>query len=500
MLKTRYSGVLIWICAVLSALIFTIDLFTPLGIADGVLYTIVIMLTVWIGGQRQTLLAALGTTILTFGGMLFSPAGEDLTIYVTNRVLALISIWGSTFVILKFKQAELAATKNRDSLRALFEYATEGIIITNSKGQITMVNPEAEKQFGYQKGELLNQRIEVLIPKRLEKTHEGKRAEYYQHPHERYKGSNLELVARRKDNTEFPVEISLSNYTLGDEIFVIAFVIDITRRKQQQDALKKANEELTQSAIELKHTNAELENFAYVSSHDLQEPLRKIQSFGDRLKTREGEKLSEEGKDYLGRMLNASGRMQTLINDLLTFSRLTSQAQAFVPVNLNHVLEQVLSDMEITIEKTAARIERDELPVIEAEPTQMRQLFQNLIGNAIKFKKEDQPPHVRITAKKISAGDTHKADLTDYIQIFVEDKGIGFDEKYHDKIYNIFQRLEGRKYEGSGIGLAICKKITSRHGGDITAKSQVGQGTTFIVTLPVRHVVRKESKTEMITV
>jgi two-component system, LuxR family, sensor kinase FixL len=495
-LKSRYSEFLKWSCYVISASIFVIDLFTPLGIADGVLYTIVIMLSIWIGGERTTLFAAVATSLLTLLGMSFSPPGEDLEIYITNRVFALISIWASTYVIIRFKQADLAATRNRDSLRALFEYATEGIIISNRNGDIVMANPQSEKQFGYESGELIGKPVDLLVPRRVASQHARNRKEYYHDPHKRYKGTGMELVGRRKDESEFPVEISLSHYSLGGEMFVIAFVIDITRRKEQQDAIKRANEELVQAAQELKQTNAELENFAYVSSHDLQEPLRKIQSFGDRIKVREGGKLSEEGQDYLDRMLNASARMQRLINDLLSFSRLTSQAQAFVRVDLNQVLTEVLSDLEIAIEQKSARIERGELPVIEAEPTQMRQLLQNLIGNALKFTHEGVTPRIRIYA---AGPETPHAGRDPYIQLCVEDEGIGFDEKYHDKIFTIFQRLDGRKYEGSGIGLAICKKIANRHGGDIRAQSAVGKGTRFIVTLPLHQKVKNETKKELLT-
>jgi len=497
-LKTKYSEIYVWACYVLSAAIFTMDLFTPLSIADGVLYTMVIMLTIRIGNERSTLYAVLACTLLTVLGALFFPKGEGSAIFISNRFLAIAFIWSAAFVIIKFKKAEQNASRNRDSLRALFKYATEGIIISNQNGEITMANPQAEKQFGYDKGELINEKIEILVPNRYKENHSKKREQYYKTPHERYKGSGLELVGKRKDQSEFPVEISLSNYLMDGKLYVISFIIDITRRKEQQDTIKKANEDLLQSATELKRINGELENFAYVSSHDLQEPLRKIQSFGDRLKIREKDKLSEDGVNYLERMLNASARMQCLINDLLAFSRLSSQAQAFMPVNLNQILADVLSDLEISIEKNGARVSSAGLPVIEAEPTQMRQLFQNVIGNALKFKKDDEPPVINIFARQSdSATGDYLQDGS--VQIFIEDNGIGFDEKYHDKIFNIFQRLDGRKYEGSGIGLAICKKIVDRHGGTIMAKSSLGKGTTFIITLPLRQNLKKEIKPELLT-
>ncbi|HXC04013.1 MAG TPA: ATP-binding protein, partial [Bacteroidia bacterium] len=213
-----------------------------------------------------------------------------------------------------------------------------------------------------------------------------------------------------------------------------------------------------------------------ISSHDLQEPLRKIQSFGDRLKTGERDQLSEQGKDYLDRILNAASRMQNLINDLLAFSRVSTRVQEFSSINLNTLLKEVLSDMEVSIERAGAEVVSELLPTIPGEPTLIRQLFQNLISNAVKFRKPDIAPRIRIYSKTVTGSNPH-------VDLYFEDNGIGFDEKYLDKIFNIFQRLEGQKYEGSGIGLAICKKIALKHGGTITAKSEPGKGALFIVSL-----------------
>lgn len=369
---------------------------------------------------------------------------------------------------------------SKEGLLALFQYATEGILITNDKGEIIKINPSAEKLFGYEHDELLGKLIETLIPRKHMHKHVGQRDKYSENPHPRSMGIGMDLYARRKDDSEFPVEVSLSPVNTKEGRFVIAFIIDITIRKKQDDDLKKTHKELKHFSEELKASNSELENFAYISSHDLQEPLRKIQAFGDRLKTIEGEKFTEQGKDYLERMLNAADRMQVLINDLLLFSRLTSRSDPFESVDLNAVLKGVLNDMEITIEVSKAKIESELLPTIDAAPLQMRQLFQNMISNAIKFRKDGDAPLVKIYSKKISPKSSQEKEM---IEIYFEDNGIGFDEKYNDRIFNIFQRLEGKKYEGSGIGLAICRKIAMKHGGNIIAKSQVSKGATFIVSL-----------------
>ncbi|HEY6245348.1 MAG TPA: ATP-binding protein [Pyrinomonadaceae bacterium] len=251
---------------------------------------------------------------------------------------------------------------------------------------------------------------------------------------------------------------------------------------------QRAQDRLGRTAAMLSQSNRELQDFASVASHDLQEPLRKIQAFGDRLRQKCEGQLSEAGIDYLGRMLNAASRMQTLINDLLTFSRVTTKAQPFSKVDLNVIARDVLSDLEVRIEQTGGSVEVTDLPVIDADPLQMRQLFQNLIANALKFRKPDQPAVVKIFAdcnSQIAEGATWAFANNENWQISVADNGIGFDEKYLDRIFTVFQRLHGRNtYEGTGVGLAVCRRIVERHNGSITARSKPGQGATFIVKLP----------------
>ncbi|PMB48168.1 histidine kinase [Fischerella thermalis CCMEE 5330] len=248
-------------------------------------------------------------------------------------------------------------------------------------------------------------------------------------------------------------------------------------------AQAKLLEQETRQRQELSRSNEELQEFAFVASHDLQEPLRKIKTFGDRLKASYGDVLNEQGRDYLERMQNAARRMQTLIEDLLTLSRVTTRAQPFVAVDLLQVTQEVLSDLEISIQQTGATIEIGELPVIDADPLQIRQLLQNLIGNALKFHQKEIQPIVKIYSQLLYDPEHVSAEQC---QIIVEDNGIGFNEKYLDRIFNVFQRLHGRsEYDGTGIGLAICRKIVERHQGTINARSEPGQGAKFIVTLPI---------------
>jgi PAS domain S-box-containing protein len=265
---------------------------------------------------------------------------------------------------------------------------------------------------------------------------------------------------------------------------------DITDLKKSENALRVSEGKLRQFTTQLERSNRELQDFAYVASHDLQEPLRKIVVFGERLKDQGGGKLDAQSGDYLERMQKAATRMQTLINDLLTFSRVTTKARPFVQVDLAEVAREVINDLEGRIELVKGRVEVETLPLIDAEALQMRQLFQNLIGNALKFRRPDLPPVVKVAAQIITgpSSDGGTAVIKKLCRLTVSDNGIGFDEKYLDRIFNVFQRLHSRnEYEGTGMGLAIARKIVLFHHGEITAKSKPGEGTTFIVTLPVTH-------------
>jgi PAS domain S-box-containing protein len=279
---------------------------------------------------------------------------------------------------------------------------------------------------------------------------------------------------------------------------VIVAVMDITERKLTEEKIKKLNSELENLIEELRRSNKELEQFAYIASHDLQEPLRKIRAFGNRLDTKYKDVLDERGKDYLERMQSAAERMQALINDLLTFSRITTRAKPFVPVDLRMTVAEVLSDLELLKEKLNGNVDVGELPTIDADPTQMRQLMTNLIHNALKFHRKDVPPEVEIYSEivenihqldvELDEFSGEKRETPKFCKIYIKDNGIGFDEKYKERIFQLFQRLHGRsEYEGTGIGLSICKKIVDRHKGTIDAFSKVDHGATFVVILPMKQ-------------
>lgn len=260
----------------------------------------------------------------------------------------------------------------------------------------------------------------------------------------------------------------------------IATYQDIT--ETERNALQ-----MQEYTLKLERSNRELQDFAYVASHDLQEPLRKIEAFGDRLVKKYAKELPEEGQMFVERMQNAAGRMRRLINDLLAYSRVVSKANPFTKVNLNEVMTGVLSDLQIRIDEAGATIKVGDLPEIEGDTTQMRQLLQNFLANAVKFRKKDVAPVVEIAARLSSDIEAY-GDGDPRVIITIADNGIGFDNAYKDQIFKIFHRLHGRlEYEGTGIGLATCRKIVERHHGLVDADGRPNEGATFTITLPVKQ-------------
>jgi PAS domain S-box-containing protein len=414
------------------------------------------------------------------------------------------------------KLAEAALRHEHDFIEAVLEVAGALVVVLDRQGRIERFNRACERTTGYTFAEVHGRPLwdMFLLPEERQSVMSvflQLRAGDFPLNHENYW---LTKDGRRR-------LIAWSNNCLineqGEVEHVIATGLDITEARLAEEALQRAHGELEQrvqertaelaqanqalraeigtreraerrivlQAEDLARSNEELEQFAYVASHDLQEPLRKIRAFGDRLEACCGAVLSGEGRDYLNRMENAAGRMQTLIDDLLTYSRVTTQGRPFVPVDLGQIVTEVLSDLEVRIEQTGATIQVGELGTIEADPAQMRRLLQNLIGNALKFRRAEAPLEVWITGELVE-------DKTPgggrYYRLEVRDNGIGFDDKYAERIFAVFQRLHTREeYEGTGMGLAICRKIVDRHGGTIAARGRPGEGASFVVALPVRQ-------------
>ncbi len=350
----------------------------------------------------------------------------------------------------------------------LLEAAPDAIILADRGGSIQLVNREAERMFGWERDDLLGEPVEVLIPQRFHDDHVGHREGYMEDPSSRPMGMGLELYGVRQDGSEFPVEISLSPLATEDGDLVMAAVRDMTEREE-------ARRELQRYAKRLERSNQDWEQFAHVVSHDLQEPIRMVRSYAQLLEDRYGDAFDEDGEEFLGYLTEGAERMHRVIQGLLQYSRVDTRASAPEVVDPREALTDALSDLAITLDETDANVEVEEMPPVVVDRSQLTQVFQNLVSNAVKFRRDDVPPEVRV------GGDLEG----EVVHVRVADNGIGIEEHQRERIFTIFQRLHGRgAYQGEGVGLSVCKKIVERHDGRIWVESAVGKGSTFHFTLP----------------
>jgi len=375
-----------------------------------------------------------------------------------GTVLGLVMVGLAAFTV----RRELGARRRAEErFRTVVEAAASGLIMADRNGTIVLANREAERMFGYAPGELNGELVERLVPSASRGQHPGFRAGFLAHPQPRAMGAGRDLFGVRKDGSEIPVEIGLSPIATKDGVFVLASVVDITERKRAEEELRRSNEEL--------------ERFAYVASHDLQEPLRMVASFVQLLGQRYKGRLDADADEFIGYAVDGAHRMQQLIQDLLTYSRVGTRGGALVPTDTGAVLDRALVNLKLALEESGSVVSHGPLPTVRGDPGQLEHLFLNLMGNAIKFR-GTEPSRIHVSAT--DAG-------PDGWRISVRDNGIGIEADYFERIFVIFQRLHGREqYGGTGIGLAIAKKIVERHGGRIWVDSEPGRGATFSFTLP----------------
>ncbi len=355
---------------------------------------------------------------------------------------------------------------SKEAYQALFDAAPDAMIIADIRGKIKMASNKAEQLFGYRKEELIGKDITFLVPDQFMQTLTGRISESGIAFDVDEMGTIQDLVARRKYGSEFPAEVSLRQLFFDGQHLITAAFRDVSEKK-------KMISELLDSLHALESKNKELEQFAYIASHDLQEPLHTIESFIQLFEHEYGDSLDENARQYLRFISKAAGRMSALIHDLLEYSRLGQKAE-MSEVDSAEVLKNTLQNIESLIHESGAEIDVGPLPRLRANESMLLLLFQNLICNAIKFQKKDVKPRIRIRATEEGS----------FWKFSFEDNGIGIEEEQAEKIFIIFQRLHSRaEYEGTGIGLAQCRKIVELHGGRIWIESKPGEGTTFFFTM-----------------
>jgi PAS domain S-box-containing protein len=487
--------------AALMSAIFAFDLGTGIGVAAAVAYMGAVWLTYGTGSRCWIYVVAAACSVFTIAGLLLSLPAGAIWQPIANRALALGAIWMTALLGVRSLRAEhrwreasypapesergdpatMRLERLEERFRTALESAPMAVLLTDQDGKIVLANKETRRLFGYARDELAGQAVEQLIPERLRRRHVALRRDFDHESSCRRMGTGRELRGLRKDGSEFAVEVGLSQVYTERGLSIVCAMVDITERLALRERQRKLTQELAQRVEELdeavsalKRSNEDLEQFAYVASHDLQEPLRMVTSYVELLQETYGDALDDEGREFMKFAVDGANRMKLLIRDLLRYSRVGTNEQELVPVDLEVALDDALTGLEVAVKESEAEITRDPLPTIRAVATQISQLFQNLVGNAIKYR-GDRRPKIHVGSKRCGR----------HWEFFVRDNGIGIEPTYFERVFVIFQRLHGREeYSGTGIGLALCKKIVERCGGTIRIESVPGEGTTVYFTLP----------------
>jgi PAS domain S-box-containing protein len=387
---------------------------------------------------------------------------------LVGLLIALAAEWSVRHENVKRGRAEETLRGMEGRYRGLLEAAPDAMVVVNQGGEIVLLNVQAEKQFGYRRDELVGQKVKNIIPEGFAERLIADGTRSAAEALAQQIGTGIELSGRRKDGSEFPIEIMLSPLENAEGILVTAAIRNISMRKN-------ADLHLLQKVEELNRSNEDLQQFSYVASHDLQEPLRMVASYTQLIASRYKGKLDADADEFIDFAVDGCNRMQRLIQDLLAYSRSGTDGKALQKRSSEDALNNALKNLSGTIAESGAVVTHDALPVITTDETQLEQVFQNLVGNAIKYRGTHVPTvHISAAQKGL-----------DEWTFSVRDNGLGIEAQYFERIFILFQRLHGRtEFKGTGIGLAICKKIVEGLGGRIWVKSQVGKGSTFYFTLP----------------
>ena len=408
-------------------------------------------------------------------GELIHHSRSGSEIIVSTRWVLRRDPGGSPAGILESNRDITQRVAEEKKFRNLLESAPDAMVIVNSAGYIQLINAQTEKLFGYSREELIGQHTEKLMPERFHSLHVQHRQDYSHSPRPRSLGAGLELYGRRKDGTEFPVEISLSPIKTGEDVLVASAIRDITDRRRAEEAIESQRAALAQSNNELTAANKELEAFSYSVSHDLRAPLRHIDGFARLLGDTYADNMPQQIRHYLERILAAADQMGRLVDSLLNLARIgRKELIRQEAVNLGDLVRGTISEFSAETENRGIEWCIHALPAVSCDPTLLSLVFSNLLSNALKFTRAVEHPVIQV-GTHMNGG---------RMTLFVRDNGVGFDSRYADKLFGVFQRLHREEdFEGTGIGLATVQRIIQRHGGEVWAESTPGQATTFYFTL-----------------
>jgi PAS domain S-box-containing protein len=447
------------VAIVLGLGLLLFDIITGTQPAFVVFYALAVAIYARPGRRSDPLAAGIVCSGLLVVGWLSHNPGAAQTADLVNRGIALAAIWLTV--------ALLASRTRVVQLGDVLDSTADAIAVADRRNIISLVNSNMGPVLNYGPGELIGKPVSDIIPEIMDKRGDEMRHGVFSYTRQRPAGSISEMRARRSDGVEFPAEVKLSPMQFEGETHTVVVIRDVTDRK-------RAERELALRTTELERSNAELEQFAYVASHDLQEPLRMVSSYVQLLARRYKERLDADADEFIDFAVDGAERMRVLINDLLEFSRVGTDSKELESIDCDVVLDRAIANLRAATEESRVTITHDRLPTVMADDTLFVRLFQNLIGNAIKFRRDVDP------AVHVSASPEEKEWVFSF-----KDNGIGIAPEHYERIFQVFQRLHSRtEYPGTGIGLAVCKKVVERQNGRMWVESDLGKGATFFFSVP----------------
>lgn len=443
----------LWVTTIaLAVVVFVSDLLTPLGVAMGAFYILVVLPTLWLPGARVTWGWAAACTALVGVGYVFSPPGPMREAALANRALSVVLLWVAAALANAKKQAA-------NPFRLAVQQAPYAVVISDEEGHIAFANPEAERLLGYRERELEGQPVEILVPDRFRAGHPDERRRFIEEPRIRPMGTGRDLPALRKDGEEIPTQIGLTHFMTDRRRFVVATIIDVSERQRAERRISIQNEELR--------------TLLHAVSHDLKEPLRGVESFARLLDEQSSPRLDEKGRELLFHVRKAAARLRTLLDDLLTLSRAQHGRAQTGAVDLGALTREAIERLRETVKETGARVELiGDFPSLSVDPRWTREAIVNLVSNSLKFTRTGEPADVEIEAIRDE----------DQPGLVVRDRGPGVGAGDAERIFQVFQRAHGRDVEGTGAGLAIVRAVAERHGGRTWVQPRIGGGSEFYLT------------------